>query len=262
MQLRIHQKIIFLICIIISNNIYANAKHITTQAPQPITESPWTGSSANLGFQTNTGNSRATSLESIIDASYTKPRWNNDTKFKTNYGTGDQGEVTEESYNLSNQSNINFNPKSLHKQFMFGNADYKMDKFSPYYYTINTAGGYGITAINNKRATVTLQSGPGYQYSVSRNGHEVVNSNPTIDNNINAKLYIYKKQCSFSETIIYRISKPYNYLNSVTSLTNNITNHFAVSANYEVSYYSNIPDNSDNQKNVDTITNISLVYTI
>lgn len=222
----------------------------------------WKGSNATLGMQAITGNSRSSNLQSSITAIYTKPRWNINAQFQTDYGTGEDGAVIKEQYAFGNQLTINFNPKSQHPQYSFANANFKIAKFSPYNYTQNLSAGYGITAINKSFVTLKMQAGPGYQHSISRNGHDVIADDAAINTQTDITLDIYKKVCSLQQTVIYTMSKPYNFLNSVTKLNNTITKHFAISANYELNYYSVIPQNSDHKKKLDTTASLNLVYNL
>lgn len=241
-----------------TTNAKAQSK-ATSKKPKP---SAWKGSNANLGLQANSGNSQAVSLLSAVNVLYSKTAWDNNLQFQADYGTDDTGRVSKESYNISNQTNLNIYPKHKHPQFLFARGDFTIAKFSPYYYTQNLNGGYGFTAINRKRLNLKLQAGPGYLHTVSKNGHRIVEDSYSANAQANLIIYLRRPDSTLGEVFSDTISKPYNLIKSETSLNHNITRHFAVSAIYQLSYYSRIPSNSHHTRKIDTITSINLVYNL
>lgn len=229
--------------------------------------SAWQGSQATLGLQANSGNSQATSLQSALLAIYRKIYWENTTQFQTNYATDDDGIATQQQFLLDSQTNFNITPKSKHLQFIFLRQVFTFAKFSPYTYTQNLSGGYGITAINNDRLLLKLQAGPGYLHSISKNGSKQIKDDFSANTQLDFTLYLYKDHPgkhhnTLNETLAYTMTKPFNLLNSTTSLQHALTTHFAVSVTYQLTYYSRIPSNTHHTKKTDTITNINLVYNL
>ncbi len=217
--------------------------------------SPWAGSNAQLGLIINTGNTDNTNLSGGVKLLYTKAPWTNLTQLDMQFSRS-QGSTTKQRFFGMDQANYSFSRSR--KSFIFGNANYTQDKFSPYDYQGIIAVGYGRDLIKSDRFTLNVQAGPGIRFDDVHGpgGYEqnvILSTASSINWNIT-------KNCTLTEQLGYDMGKPYNYLKSVTAVTNKLTGNLAMQISYTMEYYSVIPFGSANTKKLDTTTNIALVY--
>jgi len=215
----------------------------------------WTGSNAQFGLVMDTGNSSDTNFSSALNLKFHAAPWLNIFQVSAQYSSAEGG-VTKEKYFAMDQLNYSFS--KTRKSFVFMNSNFTEDKFSPYNYQVIGSAGYGRDIVKTKNFLLNVQAGPGVRNNKVRVTEETdTNLILTTASYLNWKI---AKSVVLSEQLTYDVGPPYNYLKSVTALTNKIIGNLAIQVSYTVEYYSDIPLDSTNTKNLDTTTNITLVY--
>lgn len=230
-----------------------NSDESSSIAQKPT--SHWAGSNAQLGLVVNTGNTESTNFSGGLNLVYKNQPWTNTAQLQMQLNRS-QGDLTKERYYASDQIQYSFSKER--QNFVYGHAEFTDDKFSPYEYQMISSAGYGRDIWKTPTFTISLQGGPGVRY-------DVVRDNPQNHTNFvfytqgNANWQV-TKDMNLTEQVQYTMGSPYNYLQSVTALTNKLTGNLALQVSYTIQYYSQIPVGSANTKNLDTITNLALVY--
>lgn len=221
------------------------------KAPQ----SRWEGSQAKMGLVIYTGNTESNDASASLDIKYNNTPWKNTTKLAVSFSS-ESGVTTAESYRASNQLQYAF-AREL-KSYLYTNTDFVVDKFGVYEYQGSLSAGYGRDLVKNEKWHVSLQAGPGIRfYQVS--GSQSTNNDLTLETAGHAAWKI-NQDVTLSQDLQYTIGATYDYLESVTALSNKIINNLAMEFSCTVQYYSHVPEGSENTENTDTITRMSLVY--
>lgn len=219
---------------------------------------PWDGSNALVGYIRNTGNTNSSSINLGSNILYKKPTWQNTFLGEFQYGKQD-GKSNRQYFHFNDQIQYFFDPKKQNDNFVFLNGDTVLTRFGPYSYQMVYAVGYGRQLINNKTFQLSAQAGPGYRRNKKNEPNSKASGTAIITTQENATLTLGKWGTLTNQTR-FDLAKPYNYLQSTTTITNKIWDHVAIQMSYQITYYSQIPAGSTNTNKLDTITNISLVY--
>lgn len=217
--------------------------------------SDWAGTNAQIGLVINTGNSNNTNFSGGVTGVYTHDPWSNNAQANMQLNRS-LGQITKERYYAADQLQYNFSENS--NNFVYGNANYTRDLFSPYEFQVISSVGYGRDLIRTNRFILTAQAGPGVRYDNVR--YRMENERNFIIYTASNITWKVSRSVNFTEQMQYTFGHPYDYLQSVTAITNKITGNIAMQVSYTLQYYSNIPFGSQNTQNVDTITNVALVY--
>lgn len=220
--------------------------------------SPWDGSNALVGYIRNTGNTNSSSINLSTNALYKKSWWQNTFLGEFQYGKQDH-KSNRQYFHFNDQIQFNLNPKKPNDNFIFVNSDTVLTRFGPYSYQMVDAAGYGRQLVNTKRFQLSAQAGPGYRRNKQNDQSHKISGTAVLTTQGNATLTL-GKWGTLTQSARFDWAKPYNYLQTVTALTNKIWDHVAIQISYTVTYYSQIPANSTNTKKLDTVSNISLVY--
>jgi len=229
------------------------AKHDKDPVLQP---SPWAGTSANLGFTNNTGDSNTRNLNTAITLQYTHLQWVNTAN--TTYTWTQSNHVTNKRiYTATDNLSYYISPDK--KTFLAANALLNSDYFSDYSYTLVMSAMYGRTLYARPDLDMNVQFGPGWRYNAPRYAKIKSVKGPVAV--VIANLTWQPWQLgSFNETIRGEFGNPYNYYKSITSFTNKVSGHLALQISYQLDYYSYLPPYVDHSKKTNTQTQVSLVY--
>lgn len=219
--------------------------------------SPWDGSNAQIGYVQNRGNTNSSMANLGMNLMFKHFKWSNTLQGQFQYGK-ENHEPNRKYIHLFDEIQYYLNPETKDTNFLFGNADNVMNYFGPYRYQTIIAAGYGRKWINTDYFKLSGQLGPGYRRSKQQaTGH--INDSLIATTQMNASLAL-SSYGTLSQTVRFDMGNPYNYLLAKTAFTNKIVGHVAVQVSYTITYYSKIPPGSENNKKIDTVTNISLVY--
>lgn len=223
----------------------------------PTLSSAFDGSNAQVGAVVTTGNSNTTNLSGGLTVNYTKGPWLNNFQGNGQF-TSNNGQTTQQQIFFQNQTDYN-----MGRNFIFGNVNYTQNKFSPYDYQAVVSAGYGRTLVDNEKVKLSTQVGPGARINSIK-----LNNQPSY---VETRLigvaglnlaWDITDTVQFTENVTYNFGKPYDYLKTVSALTNKIIGNVAMQVSYTTEYYSTIPMGSQNTQNLDTTLNLSLVYNL
>lgn len=232
--------------------VFAHSKKCSEHSHK---DSPWHGTSAKFGAVINTGNTNTSQYNAGGTLDYTKNRWNNVTVTNWQFGKS-EGEVNQEKYFIQNELNYGLDP--TRKKYLFQTASYTEDKFSPYKYQLLIAAGFGFHLWRTDRFSLRFQFGPGYRRD-EVDGTDEVHDQIVATTRTTMKWQMTKNS-NFRQIVQYDIGSQYNYLKTVSVVTNKVTGHIAIQLSYVVENYSRIPLGSSNTEKTDTTTNIAVVY--
>ncbi len=217
----------------------------------------WKGSNAQLGIVYVTGNSKTTNINGGLNLNFSKEAWENVLNATAQLTTSD-GITTQQQYFAQNQTNYHFGCN-----FIFANANYTQNRFSPYDYQFVGSVGYGRTLLDTHKTNLTLQLGPGIRRnSIKQTNQPSMTENHLIGTSALNLSWKITDTVVFTENITYNYGDPYDYLKTITALTNKIIRNLGVQISYTTEYYSRIPLNSSNNQNLNTTLNVSLVYSL
>ena len=233
--------------------VFASTMKTTQSEKNPV--SPWDGSTAKFGAVINSGNTNTSTYNAGGVLDFTKNRWNNITVANWQFGRSD-GSVNQEKYFA--QDEVTYGLNEAVTKYLFLLTSLNVDKFSPYDYQFLIAAGYGWYLWKLKRFSLRFQFGPGYRRD-KVDGTSVIHDQIVGTTRAILKWQI-TKNATFSQTVQYDIGSKYNYLKTVTAITNKITGNIAIQVSYVVDYYSRIPAGSSNTDKADTTMNVAVVY--
>ncbi len=217
--------------------------------------SHWAGSNAQLGLVLNTGNTESTNFSSGINLLYKRGSWANTAQLQLQLNRS-QGLLTKERYYAADQAQYSFSKQR--KNYVYGNVNFTDDQFSPYEFQVISSVGYGRDLIKTARFTLNVQAGPGLRFDDIRS--QAKNQKNFIVYTASNITWQVTKSMKFTEQLQYTLGNPYNYLQSVSAITNKLIGNLALQVSYTLQYYSEIPLDSTNTKKLDTTTNLALVY--
>jgi len=228
----------------------------------PVLSSAWSGTNISAGGVVSTGNTNAQNANAASNIFYAKKKWalsSNDTfNFARTEGSG----VTASKLFLSGQAQYNF----AIKNYSFLEADYTDDRFDGYQYILNSIAGYGRRLVNQPRFSWDIQGGPGIQHSVKKSQEESSDSDNSglTQNNflLNASTQMaltLSQNSSITENFSVVSTRINTRTISTTAITANLINRFAMQLSFQA-IHDSLPLNT--KKNLNTITTLSLVYTL
>lgn len=227
----------------------------TTALASHTTNSPWTGSNANLGYNLNTGSTNTQNLSVGANAQYTALKWAQ--TLNLSYQMAYTDHVQTKSI-FNGTENVNYYFSADKKTFMAGNVNVISDITSDYRYTIVGSAMYGRTLYNTKRTNWDVQAGPGMRYNAPTEGvAPYTRPVAVLLSNISIGLNHWG---TLTENFRYEYGKPYNYLQTTTNLVNNLTGHLALQLSFQLNHYSQLPLLKKISALTSTTTTASIVY--
>lgn len=225
-------------------DINANANATKTAAANQ----GWQGSVA-LGTLSTTGNSETSSENGKAVFGYQSGPWQ-DAFLLQALKASTAGVVVAESSEANAQTDYNFTDKD----YLFGNLDYLRDVFSGYERRTSEVGGLGRRLYTSDTQQLDAQFGVGGRQTRYT---DATRSSELVEMAAGSYLWKFGSNSSFAENLSFEHGRTNNFTQSVTSLTTNLANSFALSISYTVKHNSTVLPGF---KNTDTITAISLVY--
>ncbi len=211
--------------------------------------------SIQLGGAINTGNTDATNINTKLESEIQRFPWGYDLTIEGQWGSS-QGIESARSL----KSNAELNYFLTEKTFAFIQGSILYDKFATYDFIIREVGGLGRILIETKRNELRVRSGLGFIHrrvsGVNDFQHE-----PII--NIGGK-YIghLSETAEFSQKVSCDIGRLNTHIAATSSVKTTVIKNLALELSYGVSHDTVIPPLSKNTRNTDTMTKITLVYTI
>ena len=211
-------------------------------------ESPWAGK-ATLGYLATSGNTDNSNLNSAFEISYTRNAWKHSFNVHAINATENQA-TTAESYEAGWKSERDFSEGN----YLFGQLDWRKDRFSGYDQQFSQTIGYGRRLIDTDRHRLNIEAGLGARQSDLADG---TSQNETIlRGGLDYTLKI-SDNSEFFQGLVVESGNENTYLESVTKLSANLVGNLALVASYTIKNNSQVPAGTEK---TDTFTALSLEY--
>ena len=212
-------------------------------------EGPWAGT-AKLGYLATSGNTDNSTLNAGFTVSYSIDDWKH-AFAAVAISSADGNTTTAEAYEAGWKSERNLSEKS----FLFGQLDWRKNRFSGFATQFSQTVGYGRRFIDSEVHKLNGEIGFGARQS------ELIDGTDENESIIRAGLD-YKWQLSetaaFTQVLTVESGQENTYTESVTALSAQLVGNLALVASYTIKNNSDVLPLIDK---TDTYTAISLEYT-
>jgi putative salt-induced outer membrane protein len=211
-------------------------------------EGPWAGK-AKLGYLATSGNTDNSNLNAGFAISYSTDGWQHSFETVAINSTEDNA-TTAEAYEVGWKSERSLSENN----FLFGQLDWRKDRFSGYQTQFSQTVGYGRRLIDSEIHKLNVEIGVGARQSKLIDGTDV--SETIIRTGLDYKWQL-SETAAFTQGITIEFGQENTYTESVTALSAQLVGNLALVASYT------IKNNSDVLpliEKTDTYTAISLEY--
>ena len=231
------------VIIILSSGVaYAQAESAAEE------ESPWAGS-ASLGFLSTSGNTDTTSYNTAFEISHTKDLWKHTLNAAAN-GADESDTTTAEAYQAGWKSDYNFSETS----FLFGQLNWRNDRFSGVDQQTSAAAGYGRRLIDTPAHLLSAEVGAGYRsldFADNTSGDSAI-----VTLGMDYK-WTFSETSNFDQGISVESGSDNTFIESVSAVRARLLGDFAIVFSYTVRHNTDVPIGS---QKTDKLTAISLEY--
>ena len=211
-------------------------------------ESPWAGK-AKLGYLATSGNTNNSNLNGGFAISYSTDNWKHAFEAVAIHSAEDNA-TTAEAYEAAWKSERSLSESN----FLFGQLDWRKDRFSGYNTQFSQTVGYGRRLIDSKAHKLNIEIGVGARQSELIDGTD--ESETIIRGGLDYKWQL-SETAAFTQGITIESGQKNTYTESVTALSAQLVGNLALVASYT------IKNNSDVLpliEKTDTYTALSLEY--
>jgi putative salt-induced outer membrane protein len=219
-------------------------------AQQTAVKEGWQGTVA-LGYLQTTGNSNTSTANGKALIGYKAGNWQ-DSILVQDLKASQEGVLTAENFEADGQSDYNLDPDN----YLFGNLDYLRDVFSGYERRTSVVVGVGHRLVNSPTQQLDVDVGAGRRQTRYTTGFP--SSEEWVERMAASYLWKFTGTSNITETLSVVHGSSNTLTQSVTAVTANLVNSFALSFSYTVSHNSGVLPGF---KKTDAITALSLVYT-
>jgi putative salt-induced outer membrane protein len=218
-------------------------------AQQTAVKDGWQGSVA-LGYLQTTGNANTSTANGKALVGYKAGNWQ-DSILVQALKASQEGALTAENFEADGQSDYNLNPDN----YLFGNLDYLRDVFSGYERRTSEVVGLGHRLINSPTQQLDVELGGGRRQTRYTTGFP--SSEEWVERAAGSYLWKFTATSNLTESLSVVHGSSNTLTQSVTAITANLVNSFALSFSYTVSHNSSVLAGF---KKTDAVTALSLVY--
>lgn len=218
-------------------------------ARQTAVAEGWQGSVA-LGYLQTTGNVNSSTFNGKALAGYRSGNWQDSVLVQTLKASQDGGLIAE-SFNFNGQADYNLDPND----YLFGNLDYLRDVFSGYERRVSEVVGLGHRLLTTSTQQLDVEFGVGGRQTHYTTG---LRESEPVERLAASYLWKFSANSNFTENFSMVHGSSNTLSQSVSTLTANLDNSFALSVSYTVTHNSAVLPGF---KNTDAVTALSLVYT-
>lgn len=222
------------------------APFVAAQEEEAI--SPWAGK-ATLGYLATSGNTNNSTLNSAFEISYTTGDWKHLFGARAINATEDES-TTAEAYEANWKSERSLSEHN----YLFGQLDWRKDRFSGYETQFSQTVGYGRRLIDKEKHKLNVEIGAGARQSELVDGTE---ENETIIRGGLGYLWQISETAAFTQDFKVESGDANTYSESKTALSANLVGRLALVASYTIKNNSDVPPLIDK---TDTYTALSLEY--
>ena len=233
------------LCVIVAMTLIAPV----ASAQEEEETSPWAGK-ATLGYLATSGNTDNTSLNAGFEVSYTKNKWLHGFRAAAINSTDDDV-TTAEAYEAGWKSERSFSESN----YMFGQLNWRKDRFSGYDTQFSQTVGYGRRLIDTEKHKLNAEIGAGARQSDLADGTD---ESETIARGALNYAWQISDSAAFSQTLAVESGSENTYTEAVSKLSASLVGNLALVASYTVKSNSDVPIGTEK---TDTFTALSLEYT-
>jgi putative salt-induced outer membrane protein len=218
-------------------------------AEEEEAKSPWAGK-ALLGYLATSGNTNNSNLNSAFEISYTSGDWVHAFKASA-IGASEDDVTTSEAYEAGWKSERSLSENN----YLFGQLDWRKDRFSGYSTQFSQTVGYGRRLIDKEKHQLNAEIGAGARQSDLADGTE--ESETVLRGGLDYNWKIGDTS-AFSQVLSVESGSENTYSESVTKLSASLVGNLALVASYTIKHNSDVPPLTEN---TDKFTAVSLEYT-
>lgn len=211
-------------------------------------ESPWAGK-ASLGYLSTSGNTDTTSYNTAFEISYAINKWKHTFKAAAN-GAEESDMTTAEAYQAGWKSAYDISEHS----YLFGQANWRKDRFAGVNEQLSEAIGYGRRIIDTPIHLLSAEAGAGH--TSLDFADNTSSSNAILTLGMDYK-WTFSETSNFEQTIDVESGSDNTYLESVSAVRARLLGDFAVVLSYTVKHNTDVPVGS---QKTDKLTAVSLEY--
>lgn len=216
--------------------------------------------SAELGFLYKTGNTKSADMKTGFNVKYEKDLWlslfNFDLLVKKTENDNEDFETSDQKWAVDSKTNYTLSTEG--KNYVYGNIRYEDDRFSSFESQSSVSAGWGRHWYKTDKASLFADIGPGFKSDKVKVTGETQNAFI-----IQAQaLYLRKinEHVEFKQTLSAKVA-PKSGENSIYSAESSITTKLIETLQLKFSFkLDHNTEVSDDKKNTDTQTALTLVY--
>ncbi len=226
-------------------------------------------SSAELGFSSQTGNTKSIDINAGVNVTYEKDLWLSIFEFdilakKTNQKINDSEKkvfvTTEQNWTVNSKTNYTLDKNS--KNYMYGNIYYEDNRFTTYNNQSSISAGWGRYWYQTDNASFFADIGPGLKRDVTK-------ATETIPSEISTSFIIQTQAlylCQLNDFVEFKqalsakvttTSNENNTYSSESSITTKLIENLQLKLTLALDYNSKV---DKNKEHLDTQTLVILVY--
>jgi putative salt-induced outer membrane protein YdiY len=223
-------------------------------------EKPEFTASAELGFLYKTGNTKSADMKTGFKVKYEKDLWlsllNFDLLVKKTDNEAKSFETSDQKWSID--SKTNYTLSTTGKNYVYGNIRYEDDRFSSFDSQSSVSAGWGRHWYKTDKASLFADVGPGFK------SDKVKATGKTQNAFIIQAQALYLRQINehveFQQTLSAKVA-PKSGENSIYSAESSITTKLIETLQLKFSFkLDHNTEVSDDKKNTDTQTALTLVY--
>ena len=205
--------------------------------------------SVKLGYLATTGNTETSSLNTSLGAAYTIGRWKHEASASA-INASENNVTTAEAYELGWKSSWDLTPKD----FLFGQLDWRKDRFGGFDTQFAQTVGYGRRIIESDVHTLNGQLGAGARQSEDQLG---VSQDETIITGGLDYRWKFSDTAEFTQTLAIEAGDDNTFSEAVSSISATLIGQLRLVASYTYRNNSDVPLGSEK---TDTRSAIALEY--
>lgn len=211
-------------------------------------EGPWAGKVV-FGYLATSGNTNNSSLNAAFEVSYKVEKWRHLLAAAVINATEDNA-TTADAVEIAWKSERNL----AQHNYLFGQLDWREDRFSGYETQFSQTVGYGRRLIDTDKHKFSVEIGAGARQSELADGSK--ESESIVRGGLH---YVWKlsETASFTQVATVEYGRENTYTESVTALSAKLVGNLALVASYTVKNNSDVPPLTEK---TDTYTALSLEY--
>ena len=218
-------------------------------AAQEEAASPWSGK-AKLGYLATSGNTENSTLNAGFEVHYATGDWEHMLTARA-INAAENKVTTAEAYEAGWKSERNFSEHN----YLFGQLDWRKDRFSGYETQFSQTLGYGRRLIDKEAHKLNAEVGGGARQSKLVDGTDESETIARLGLNYAWKI---SETAEFTQNFKVEAGNANTYSESVTALSAKLVGSLALVASYTIKNNSDVPLLVEK---TDTYTALSLEYT-